>query len=229
MIEEAKVTEVRAGGFTPKATEFFAGLERDNSKDYWTANKGVFENEVKEPMAALVESLPEQFGPFKMFRMNRDIRFSPDKSPYKTQHGAAHEADGTVYYVHLDVRGLMAACGAYMMAPDQLERYREAVAADGTGRALQGILDDLSERGFEVGHGMSEPLKTAPRGYPRDHPRVDLLRQKSVSAHRQLEGSQLRDAAAVRRFVVDTFDACGPMNDWIKSNIGSSKTSPGRR
>ena len=50
MIEEAKVTEVRAGGFTPKATEFFAGLERDNSKDYWTANKGVFENEVKEPM-----------------------------------------------------------------------------------------------------------------------------------------------------------------------------------
>ena len=224
------MTVVRAGGFTPKATEFFAGLERDNSKDYWTANKGVFENEVKEPMAALVESLPEQFGPFKMFRMNRDIRFSPDKSPYKTQHGAAHEADGTVYYVHLDVRGLMAACGeVYMMAPDQLERYREAVAADVTGRALQGTLDDLSERGFEVGHGMSEPLKTAPRGYPRDHPRVDLLRQKAVSAHRQLEGSQLRDAAAVRRFVVDTFDACGPMNDWIKSNIGSSKTSPGRR
>lgn len=116
-----------------------------------------------------------------------------------------------------------------MMAPDQLERYREAVAADSTGRALQRILDDLSERGFEVGHGMSEPLKTAPRGYPRDHPRVDLLRQKAVSAHRRLEGSQLHDAAAVRRFVVDTFDACGPMNDWIKINIGSSRTGPGRR
>jgi uncharacterized protein (DUF2461 family) len=81
------VTEVSAGIFTPKATEFFTGLERDNSKDYWTANKAVFENEVKEPMAALVESLPERFGPFKIFRMNRDIRFSPDKSPYKTQHG----------------------------------------------------------------------------------------------------------------------------------------------
>ena len=123
----------------------------------------------------------------------------------------------------------MAACGAYMMAPDQLERYREAVAAERTGGALQNILDDLSERGFEVGHGMSEPLKTAPRGYPRDHPRVDLLRQKAVSAHRRLEGSQLRDAADVRRFVVDTFDACGPMNDWIKINIGSSRTGPGRR
>jgi uncharacterized protein (TIGR02453 family) len=223
------VTEVSAGIFTPKATEFFTGLERDNSKDYWTANKAVFENEVKEPMAALVESLPERFGPFKIFRMNRDIRFSPDKSPYKTQHGAAHEADGTVYYLHLDAHGLMAACGAYMMAPDQLERYREAVAADSTGRALQDILDDLSEAGFEVGHSMTEPLKTAPRGYPRDHPRVDLLRQKAVSAHRRLEGSQLSDAAAVRRFVVETFDACGPLNDWIKSNIGSSKTGHGRR
>jgi uncharacterized protein (TIGR02453 family) len=218
------VTEVVGASFTPKATEFFAGLERDNSKDYWTANKAVFENEVKEPMAALVESLPEEFGPFKIFRMNRDIRFSADKSPYKTQHGAAHEADGTVYYVHLDAHGLMAACGAYMMAPDQLERYREAVADDSTGPALQGILDDLNERGFDVGHGMSEPLKTAPRGYPKDHPRVDLLRQKAVSAHRRLEGSQLHDVA-VRRFVVDTFDACGPMNDWIKSNIGSSRNA----
>jgi uncharacterized protein (TIGR02453 family) len=229
VIEEARVTEVRTGGFTSKATEFFAGLERDNSKEYWTANKEVFENEVKEPMAALVESLPEEFGPFKIFRMNRDIRFSPDKSPYKTQHGAAHEANGTVYYVHLDAHGLMAACGAYMMAPDQLERYREAVADDRTGPALQGILDDLNERGFDVGHGMSEPLKTAPRGYPKDHPRVDLLRQKAVSAHRRLEGSELGNAAAVRRFVVDTFDACGPINDWIKSNIGSSRNGPGRR
>jgi uncharacterized protein (TIGR02453 family) len=215
------VTEVPAGSFTPKATKFFAGLERDNSKEYWTANKAVFESEVKEPMSALVESLPEEFGPFKTFRMNRDIRFSADKSPYKTQHGAAHEADGTVHYVHLDAHGLMAACGAYMMAPDQLERYREAVAAERTGRALQNILDELNERG--------EPLKTAPRGYPKDHPRVELLRQKAVSAHRRLEGSQLRDAAAVQRFVVDTFDACGPMNDWIKSNIGSSRTGHARR
>jgi hypothetical protein len=122
----------------------------------------------------------------------------------------------------------MAACGAYMMAPDQLERYREAVAADATGRALQGILGDLSQRGIELGHGMTEPLKTAPRGYPKDHPRVDLLRQKAVSAHRRLSGASLRDGEAVREFVVETFDACGPLNDWIKSNIGSSRTGSGR-
>ena len=222
------MADVPSGGFTAKAAEFFAGLESDNSKDYWTANKAVFEKDVKEPMAALVDSLPERFQPFKVFRMNRDIRFSPDKSPYKTQHGAAHEADGTVYYVHLDAYGLMAACGAYMMAPDQLERYRQAVAAESTGPALEGILDDLNERGFDVGHGMGEPLKTAPRGYPKDHPRAELLRQKAVSAHSRLAETSLRDADVVRQFVVDTFDACEPLNDWIRSNVGSARTAAGR-
>lgn len=217
------MADAQLGGFSTRATKFFAGLERNNSKDYWTANKAVFEEEVKEPMAALVDSLPERFQPFKTFRMNRDIRFSPDKSPYKTQHGAAHETDGTVYYLHLDAHGLMAACGAYMMTPDQLERYRESVADDMTGRELEGILNNLSERSIDVGHGMTEPLKTAPRGYPKDHPRVDLLRQKAVSAHRRLSGAPLRDADAVREFVVETFDACGPLNDWIKSNVGSAK------
>jgi uncharacterized protein (TIGR02453 family) len=222
-LQEVGVPDAQLGGFSTKATKFFAGLERDNSKGYWTANKAVFEEEVKEPMAALVDSLPERFQPFKTFRMNRDIRFSPDKSPYKTQHGAAHETDGTVYYLHLDARGLMVACGAYMMTPDQLERYRESVAADASGPLLENILKELSQRGIEVGHGMTEPLKTAPRGYPKDHPRVDLLRQKAVSAHRRLSGARLRDADAVREFVVDTFDACGPLNDWIKSNVGSAK------
>ena len=222
------MTDVSVGGFTAKATKFFTGLERDNSKDYWMANKEVFENEVKEPMAALVDSLPERFQPFKTFRMNRDIRFSPDKSPYKTQHGAAHEGDGTVYYLHLDARGLMAACGAYMMSADQLDRYREAVADDTPGGALEAILRDLSQRGIEVGYGMSEPLKTAPRGYPKDHPRVDLLRQKAVSAHRRMTGASLRDGEAVRHFVIDTFDACGPLNDWIASSVGSARTASGR-
>jgi uncharacterized protein (TIGR02453 family) len=219
-----------AGGFGPEARSFFEGLENDNSKEYWTANKSVFEEAVKEPMAALVESLPEKYQPLKLFRMNRDIRFSADKSPYKTQHGAAHEAGGTVHYVHVDSGGLMAACGAYMMAPDQLERYRQAVADDTTGVELDSILHRLDQDGFEVGHGMGEALKTAPRGYPKDHPRVDLLRQKALSAHRRLTAaSKLRSADAVREFVVETFEACEPLNNWIVTNIGRTTMEMPRR
>ena len=219
-----------AGGFGPKTRSFFEGLENDNSKEYWTANKTVFEEAVKEPMAALVESLPEKYQPLKLFRMNRDIRFSADKSPYKTQHGAAHEAGGTVHYVHLDSRGLMAACGAYMMAPDQLERYRQAVADDSAGVELDSILRRLDQNDFKVGHGMGEALKTTPRGYPKDHPRVDLLRQKALSAHRRLTAaSKLRSADAVRDFVVETFEACEPLNTWIVANIGRTTMEMPRR
>jgi uncharacterized protein (DUF2461 family) len=187
---EVRAANVREGAFTAHATKFFVGLERDNSKDYWTANKAIFENEVKEPMAALVGTV------------------------YLRASGRAR-IDGGLRRVHDDARS----AGAVW----------EAVAADGTGRALEDILRDLTERDIEVGHGMTEPLKTAPRGYPKDHPRVDLLRQKAVSAHRKLSGTPLRDAATVRQFVVDTFDACGPMNDWIKSNVGSAQTGSGRR
>src|SRR4029453_4899767 len=104
-------TPTRSSGFGPAATQFFEDLEDQNTREFWLAHKDVFEREVREPMASLLDSLPEEYQPFKVFRMNRDIRFSPDKSPYKTQHGAVHETDGTVYYLHFDARALMARVG----------------------------------------------------------------------------------------------------------------------
>ena len=176
-------TPTRVSGFSPAATEFFEDLEDQNTREFWLAHKDLFEREVREPMAALLDSLPEEYQPFKVFRMNRDIRFSPDKSPYKTMHGAAHGMPGAVHYLHLDASGLMVACGSYMMPPDELERYRQAVAADSSGEELAEILAELGRRrSVHLDPGGAEPLKTAPRGYPRDHPRASLLRQKGVIA-----------------------------------------------
>ena len=93
-----------------------------------------------------------------------------------------------------------------MMAPDQLERYREAAAADATGRALQDMLHDLGQRGFEVGHGMSEPLKTAPR-VSKGSPSRRATPTESGKRASHVDGTRLRDAASVRQFVVETFDA----------------------
>ena len=217
------MAEVPAGSFTPKATKFFAGLERNNSKDYWTANKAIFENEVKEPMAALVESLPERFGPFKIFRMNRDIRFSHDKSPYKTQHGAAHEVDGTVYYVHLDASGLMAACGAYMMAPDQLERYREAVEAE-THRWCAARHPGGPQRAWLRGRTWHERAAQdrAPRISEGSSPRRPAATEggKRASPIGRVPAPRRRCRTTVRHRYVRRL---GPMNDWIKINIGSSR------
>ena len=176
-------------------------------------------------MAALLDSLPDEYQPFKVFRMNRDIRFSADKSPYKIMHGAAHGAPGAVYYLHLDASGFMVACGNYMMQPDQLERYRQAVADAASGEELFEILTALRRRrSMRLGPGGPEPLKTVPRGYPRDHPRADLLRQKGLSAMRTRSGSELQNGPRLRSFVVETFEMCSDLTDWLGRYVGATSS-----
>lgn len=208
-------------GFGPGALGFFDELADDNSREFWASHLGVFEQEVKAPMATLLESLPEPYQPFRVFRMNRDLRFTKDKSPYKTQHSAISGAGGIDYYVHLDAGGLLAACGIYQMEPDQLERYRAAVDDTRAGRALERILAVLKDTGSADDLG-GEALKSAPRGYPRDHPRIDLLRRKGVTTHRTLAGPTLADGAAVRAFVIEAFETAQPLRRWLVKHVGSA-------
>lgn len=212
-------------GFSTHATRFFADLEDDNSREFWLAHTDVYEREVKQPMLALLETLPEWYQPFRMFRMNRDLRFTKDKSPYKTAQGAISEAEGSDHYLHLDATGLLVAAGAYAMEPDQLERYRSAVDDERLGRGLERVLADLERQEIETEDGGVPALKTAPRGYARDHPRIHLLRQKGVVGWRTLTGTELADGDRVRDFVVETFTACTPLVGWLAEHVGA----PARR
>jgi uncharacterized protein (TIGR02453 family) len=219
-------TSTRVSGFRPAATHFFEDLEDQNTREFWLANKEVFDREVREPMAALLDSLPEEYQPFKVFRMNRDVRFSADKSPYKIMHGAAHGIPGAVHYLHLDASGLMVACGNYMMQSEELERYRLAVADDASGEELTEILAALRRRrSLEVGPGGPEPLKTVPRGYPRDHPRAALLRQKGLIAMRTRPASELQNGPRLRSFVLETFEMCSDLTDWLGRYVGGTSKS----
>ena len=219
-------TSTRVSGFSPAATHFFEDLEDQNSREFWLANKEVFDREVREPMAALLDSLPEEYQPFKVFRMNRDVRFSADKSPYKIMHGAAHGIPGAVHYLHLDASGLMVACGNYMMQSEELERYRLAVADDASGEELTEILAALRRRrSLEVGPGGPEPLKTVPRGYPRDHPRAELLRQKGLIAMRTRPASELQNGPRLRSFVLETFEMCSDLTEWLGRYVGGTSKS----
>jgi uncharacterized protein (TIGR02453 family) len=167
------------GGWQEAALEFYAGLEDDNSKSYWTSNKAVYQEEVLRPMEELLEQLAPELGEPKIFRPYRDIRFSADKTPYKTHIGATI---GGTCYVQFSADGLGAGSGMWHMEPDQLNRYRVAVAADSTGAQLEAIIADIEKAGFEV-HG-HDSLKSAPRGYPPGHPRIGLLRHKGLTTWR---------------------------------------------
>ena len=167
-------------GWDAEAIEFYEGLVHDNSKAYWHDNKQRYETLVREPMAALLAELESDFGAGHIFRPNRDVRFSADKSPYKTAIGATLERGG---YVQFSAEGLAAGCGAYVMATDQLARYRAAVADDASGEALTGLIARCRKNGADI--TARDALKSAPRGYPKDHPRIDLLRYKGIIAWRQ--------------------------------------------
>jgi uncharacterized protein (TIGR02453 family) len=211
-------------GWKAEALDFYEGLEADNSKAYWTANKDAFERLVHGPMAELIAELSEEYGEGKIYRPYRDVRFSADKTPYKTALGASLSRGG---YVQISANGLAAGSGMWMMAADQLDRYRKAVDDERTGGELVGIVaagaaDDLQISGHDS-------LKSAPRGYAKDHPRIDLLRHKGLVAWREWPPAQWLATAAAKKRVVEFFEAARPMNDWLRANVGESELEPSRR
>jgi uncharacterized protein (TIGR02453 family) len=209
-------------GWPVEALEFLEGLEADNSKTYWQRNRSVYDTSVRAPMDALIEELAPEFGEGRIFRPYRDVRFSADKSPYKT-HIAATIGNG---YVQLSSGALAAGAGMWEMAPDQLERYREAVDAERTGRKLAGIVAAIRARGADVmGHGA---LKTAPKGYPKDHPRIELLRFKGIAAwHQWPAGPWLGKATSKDRVAALLRDA-EPLNAWLRTQVGPTRTTTPR-
>jgi uncharacterized protein (TIGR02453 family) len=204
-------------GWPAEAIEFFEGLEADNSKAYWLSHKDLYERAVRGPM----DELLAEMGGGKVFRPNRDVRFSADKSPYKTNIGAMV---GEVAYVQVSADGLGVGRGMYVMAPDQLERYRRAVAEDGRGRELAGIVEALRKGEIEVtGH---DSLKTAPKGYPKDHPRVELLRYKGLIAWRNWAPAAWLGTKAAKTRIVEFIDAAAPLDAWLSTNVGPSTLPP---
>ena len=206
-------------GWPERALAFYEGLEADNSKTYWQEHKGVYEEDVKGPMEALVAELAPEFGDPHFFRPYRDTRFSRDKSPYKTT-VAATVGD---CYVQLSANGLMAGAGRYHLEPEELERYRTAVAAERSGRALQRAVGAAEAAGLEV--GAMETLKSAPRGYPKDHERIELLRMKGLVVMRSWPPAAWLGTPRAKQRVVDVFRAAAPVLTWLDAHVGPGGTA----
>ncbi len=211
-------------GFPPAAFEFYERLDADNTRTFWQANKTVFDDYVKAPMTGLLDELAG-YGPFHVFRPHRDVRFSKDKTPYKDHIGAYGESQGGAgFYVQLSHHGMFAGSGYYQMASDQLERFRSALDGEALGAEIAAIAAALSAKGFEIG-AISE-LKTAPRGYPKDHPRIELLRRKGLVATRQWPVSKWMHTKAVAERVRDAWQSAADMNAWLDAHVGPSALAP---
>jgi len=200
-------------GWPAEAVAFFDGLEADNTKAYWQAHTSVYETTVRAPMEALLAELEDEFGPGRVFRPYRDTRFSADKTPYKLN-CAAHLRDG---YVSFSADEVFAGSGLYMPDAPALLAYRAAVDDDAAGSTLDAIVQILREDGYDV--DAHDVLKTAPRGYPKDHPRIDLLRQKGIVMSKSWPvGAWTRTKKAKDR-IAACLTAARPLNDWIETHV----------
>jgi uncharacterized protein (TIGR02453 family) len=201
-------------GWPAEAIEFYEGLEADNSKVYWTEHKATYDDAVKAPMEALLAELADEFGQGKIFRPYRDVRFSQDKAPYKTNCGARI---GDAGYVSVATDGLTVGSGLFMPDTAQLHRYRTAVDNDETGQELAVIVEKLAEAGYQT--MARDELKTAPKGIAKDHPRIGLLRYKGIAMMKTWPvGAWLGTARAKDRIVTALRDA-RPLNEWLAQNV----------
>jgi uncharacterized protein (TIGR02453 family) len=211
---------MRFRGFGEGAIRFFEQLAADNRREWWQANKGWYESDIRAPLEYLLDDLAPEFGEAKVFRPNRDTRFSKDKSPYKT---AAAAVVGSPYsghslYIQVSAGGLMLGGGVFHGATDQLVRLRAAIDDDRTGAELEGLVADIRSRKGEV--GAHEQLKTAPRGYAKDHPRIELLRYKGLIGWYEHPPRAWLYKPEARNRVADGWRSLAPLNDWLKTNVG---------
>ena len=219
----------RFDGFGPDLVAFYEGLAADNSRAWWQAHKHVYAAQVRAPLEALAEDLAPAFGEPKVFRPHRDVRFSNDKRPYNEHASLAIMAGaGTALYLQVSSEELLVAAGLYSPSPDQLARFRRAVDAGVPADELDRVVAEAERHGgLSLGDG--DLLKTAPRGFARDHPRIDLLRRRSLTLGRTWEPARWWSTAELRDTVAAAWAAAAPLNDWCARHVGPADEGADRR
>jgi uncharacterized protein (TIGR02453 family) len=228
------------GGFRPAAFRFLRDLAQNNDKVWFEANRDVYEREVREPMRLLVETLDARLGSIapeivgdpkrSLFRIYRDVRFSRNKSPFKTNVGAwlyhrdagrkvgtMGDGGGAGFYVHIDPTTCFTAGGIWMPARPALQRIREAIAAHPT--ALARLVSAPGFRRRFDGLSQEVKLRRVPREFPSDHPAAEWLKLQSFTARGSIEPSVVTGPRLVDRLCRD-FALLVPLVRWLNGALG---------
>jgi uncharacterized protein (TIGR02453 family) len=203
-------------GIPTAALDFYEDLEADNTKSFWTAHKHVYDESVKAPLDALCAELEKNYGPAKLFRPYRDVRFAKDKTPYKTHQGAWFGESGL--YLQVSAAGLFVAGGYWQTSPAQVGRLRRAVDDDVAGPALERVLAGVRHKQCEIG---GEQLTRVPSGFAKDHPRAELLRYKTLTARRDLGCPAWLSTPKAKAEIVKAWRGLQPLVEWLDTHVGS--------
>ena len=198
-------------GFARDAFSFWKGLEKNNNRDWFQTHKDRYEQLVRRPMQLLIEELTPLYGPGRLTRINKDMRFAKEK-PYKNY--LATGLGGS--YISFSKEGLWVGAGMYKPEPAALRRLREAIADDRSGRKLTKIITSLRRKGFEL--DTHARLDKPPRGYEPTHPRVELLSMKDMYVGK-LFGPADVSSGTVLDGVVKAIADLEPFRVWLREHV----------
>jgi uncharacterized protein (DUF2461 family) len=227
--QTAGVTEAVFPGFSAWVFEWFAGLERDNSREYFRETRARYEVEVRGALTLMLQELSGTFGgTVRVFRQQNDLRLAPP-FPYKTRTYGVLDFAAPVrprLYADHSVRGLYSGTGYHRLASDQLSRYRAAVVDDQLGARLAETQTAARDSGLEL---ITDSLTTVPRGYTRDHPRANLLKARSLLAGRLMTGASGIGRDDALEHVAGTWRAAMALSSWLDEHVGPSTLAPRER
>ena len=200
--------------FPLPAADFYRDLRVSNTREFWLQNKERYDTQVREPLTRVVAMLEEEFGAAKVYRPYRDVRFSKDKTPYKGHQGAyVGLAPACGFYVEVNDEEAFAGGGFYRAEPDALARLRAAIDDERSGTQLQGLVDGHRDDGWLI---TGDSLRTSPRGFTKDHPRIELLRYRSLSAMREVTAT---GEEAFAEQVRGIWRGAAPLVDWLARRL----------
>ena len=215
----------------PQILKFLSSLARNNNRDWFEKNKDVylqakenFEDVVGVFLLELIKFNPKLAGlnPKKLpFRIYRDVRFSKDKSPYKVNMGAGFSSSGKMiqepgYYLHIEPGKSFVAGGMYMPDPKNLSKIRQEI--DYNGEKLEKILRDKNFKKWFKGLDTFDKLKTAPKGYPKDHLRLGWLQHKSYIVSHPFTDAEVKDKKFLKK-CVEASKTLKPLNSFLTEAI----------
>ena len=200
-------------GFPPESIDFFKKLAGHNNREWFLAHKDTYEHACRRPMAALAAELEPRFGKARISRINRDLRFSRNRAPYKTY--IAVGVGG--YYISLSPAGLYVGAGFRTPDPALLQRFRRAIDNERAGGQLEAIVKSLRRKGYEV--ASHETLSSAPRGYTADHPRIGLLQMKDIFAGRSFAPAGWLSTAKARERIERVMTDTRTLVTWLQQHV----------
>ena len=217
-------------GFLPETLDFMSKLTTHNNREWFDRHRSAYEVDFKEPAFSFISEMGSLLAEVRpeiqaqpridgsLFRLNRDVRFSPNKAPYKTHmgillwEGSRKRMENSGFYFHLEPEKLLLGAGLYMMPRHMIKPFRDAVASDDLGKKLLNVVNQLEATGYTIG---TEHYKRTPRDYDPDCPGARFLRFNGLSAIIDMPVPDAVFTRDILQLALSHFQVMTPLHEWL--------------